>query len=332
MAWCTTTWWNVTWVQWWTLPSSASKPFCYAHPLFPKPAIRLAVGPSSSAQSQPSPDPSSNNWRNDLSSLASEPQDAIQSQHQELQRVLSGESGRTVIWCLNSETLSIDICSEKDFQKCSWQRISVCNACLILCSWFSHFYLLYSLPPEKQKTSTRNKVGPETVAMDIGLEQLSLLLQTASIFRAPPTKPISSTSLFTVSKPCRVFLTQCVQSRHLNSAARLFHSCSASSFDKCQGEVRGGPCSSLLNSHIPNRFGVTVCSPWDGDCLNKKQDDSEVERWWKDISASLSSMIHVRVTIWWKLQACGRWPVRKYASVNDEMVENLSDTCPFRKS
>lgn len=56
------------------------------------------------------------------------------------------------------------------------------------------------------------------VAMDIGLEQLSLLLQTANIFWAPPTKPISSTSLFTVSKPCRVFLTQCV---HVTSTLQL---------------------------------------------------------------------------------------------------------------
>lgn len=148
MAWCTTTWWNVAWVQWWTLPSSASKPFCYAHPLFPKPAIRLAVGPSSSAQSQPSPDPSSNNWRNDLSSLASEPQDAIQSQHQELQRVLSGESGRTVIWCLNSETLSIDICSEKEVQLTE----DKCLQCL------SHsLFLVFSLLPPLFTSSGETK-------------------------------------------------------------------------------------------------------------------------------------------------------------------------------
>lgn len=88
----------------------------------------------------------------------------------------SSPSIRIVILCLNSKTLSADICSEKDFQKCSCHRISVSITSLILCSWFSNFYLLYSLRLEKQKTSKRNEVGPEMVAMDIGLEQLHLLL------------------------------------------------------------------------------------------------------------------------------------------------------------
>lgn len=77
------------------------------------------------------------------------------------------------------------------------------------------------------------------------------------------------------------------------------------------------------------------------DCLNKKQGDSEVEWRWKDVSAPPTHPVFGEPRLGHGMMnaasvaAAGGNAQSVRMSVyepNDETVENLGDTCPFRKS
>lgn len=108
----------------------------------------------------------------------------------------------------------------------------------------------FILPLHRQKTSTGNEVVPETVAMDIGLEQLRLLPQTHIL------GPTHYTHL--LHRPPHRFRSQGV-----SDPVRPRHLLLLTSFDKRQGEVTGASCSSFSDSIFAVVCGSSF--PWDVD-------------------------------------------------------------------